>query len=159
MKQKMTRVMLFFVALCCIIMALGLFSGAQTTVERKGSMIEIEENFSAYRLGDVQRISSDGYIGIPVQLSVYYDGEERVTSGIGGTPLILYVINTATERIGTKTDTQIIRSMLDRGYLVCVVDYLENGKATTPALDWSLQTLRANINAGKYFSGMGIHRY
>ncbi len=156
MKQKMTRAMLAFVALCCTIMALGLFSGAQTTVERKGSMIEIEENFSAYRLGDVQRISSDGYIGIPVQLSVYYDGEERVTSGIGGTPLILYVINTATERIGTKTDTQIIRSMLDRGYLVCVVDYLENGKATTPALDWSLQTLRANINAGKYFSGMGI---
>ncbi|MBP3605266.1 MAG: Ig-like domain-containing protein, partial [Clostridia bacterium] len=119
-------------------------------------MIEIEENFSAYRLGDVQRLASDGYIGIPVQLSVYYDGEEGVTSGIGGTPLILYVVNTATERIGTKTDTQIIRSMLDRGYLVCVIDYLESAKATTPALDWSLQSLRANINAGKYFSGMGI---
>jgi len=66
------------------------------------------------------------------------------------------VVNTATERIGMRSDTEIIRSMLDRGYLVCVVDYLGNERARTPALDWSLQAMRANINAGKYFSDLGI---
>ena len=100
--RRIIGITFVFIFLCCILTAFGIFAGAQTTVERKGSMIEIEENFSAYRLGDVQRLASDGYIGIPVQLSVYYDGEEGVTSGIGGTPLILYVVNTATERIGTK---------------------------------------------------------
>ena len=157
MKRKQTQRLFFLVLLLCLLVAaLAVFSGAETTLEKKGSMIEIENVFSEHRLGAVQRIENDGYIGIPVQLSVYYDSENRVTSGIGGTPLILYVVNTATERIGTKTDTEIIRSMLDRGYLVCVIDYLENEKAVTPALDWSLQDLRARINAGKYFSGMGI---
>ncbi len=157
MKRKQTQRLFFLVLLLCLLVAaLAVFSGAETSIERKGSMIEIENSYSEYRLGAVQRIANDGYIGIPVQLSVYYDSENRVTSGIGGTPLILYVVNTATERIGTKTDTEILRSMLDRGYLVCVIDYLEDEKAVTPALDWSLQALRANINAGKYFSGMGI---
>ena len=119
-------------------------------------MVEMEKNFSAYRLGEVKHIEMDGYIGIPVRLSVYYAAEAPVTAGIGGTPLILYVVNTATERIGMRSDTEIIRSMLDRGYLVCVVDYLGNERARTPALDWSLQAMRANINAGKYFSDLGI---
>ena len=156
MKRKQIIRLLLPFFLCCLIPTLAVLSGAETTVEKKGSMVEIENNFAEYRLGDVKRIENDGYIGIPVQLSVYYDSEVPVTSGVGGTPIILYVINTNTERIGTKSDTEIIRSMLDRGYLVCVIDYLQNEKATTPALDWSLLGLRLELNTGTYFEGLGI---
>ena len=103
--KKIVMAILLPLVLCCMITALTLLSGAASTVERKGAMIEIEESLGEYRLGEVKRIDKDGYIGIPVQLSVYHKGDAPVTSGVGGTPVILYVVNANIERIGTKSDT------------------------------------------------------
>lgn len=155
-RKGLLTVLVLLLVLSCIFCVVSLVTFADESIKIKGAMIDIEANLSEYRLGDVKYVADDGYIGIPVQISVYHNGNESVTSGIGGTPVMIYVVNTNTERVGTDTDTEIISSMLERGYLVVVVDYLGNAKAQSPALDWSIQTLQAGITAGTYFAGMGI---
>ncbi|MBQ9785750.1 MAG: hypothetical protein IJW29_09630 [Clostridia bacterium] len=107
--------------------------------------------------GDTQSFADDGYIGIPYEVTVYYDyaTHGKATAGFmteGATPVILYVVNTRAERIGTDSDVSIIKSMLDRGYIVVVADYLNNAAAISPALEWSTQLLRAKAVAGNYFT-------
>lgn len=88
------------------------------------------------------RLKDDGYIGIPVDITAYYDESKgNIKSGYNGTPIILYVTNTNTTRVGTASDESIILSMLNRGYVVLNIDYLNNEKATGQALDWSVQGL------------------
>lgn len=153
--RKALYVLIAFVLLCSIVAATVIISGA-ADVQISGDMIAIENALSSKRLGDVQHVADDGYIGIPYQIAVYHNGKDAVTTGIGGTPIIIYVVNTNTERVGTDSDVDIINSMLDRGYLVVVIDYLNNAKATTPALDWSVLGIHTEINTGKFFTGMGI---
>lgn len=155
MKRKVLYALIALTLLCSIVAVTVIVSGAES-VQITGDMIDIENSLSSKRLGNIQRVADDGYIGIPYQIAVYRNGSTTVTSGIGGTPVIIYVINTNTERVGTDSDVDIINSMLDRGYLVVVLDYLDNAKATSPALEWSVLDLNAEINSGKFFSGMGI---
>ena len=56
------------------------------------------------------------------------------------------------ERYGTLSDAEIISSMLDRGYIVTVLNYFNNKKAKSPDLDWSVQQLRKPITSGNYFN-------
>lgn len=113
----------------------------------------IETTFASYKMGDTQSVANDGYIGIPVKISVYYDSAKgNAVPGYNGTESILYVVGSKAERIGTKTDTEIISSMLERGYIVTVVDYLNNEKAISPDLDWSVQGIRTKLVAGDYFN-------
>ena len=116
--------------------------------------LEIEANLSAYKIGDTITVENEGYIGIPVKVSTYYDTAKGATKpGYNGTPLIVYVVNTMVERIGKKSDTEIISSMLERGYIVQVLDYMNNKKAISPDLDWSTQTIRQNFKKGTYLKG------
>ena len=88
-----------------------------------------------------------------LELSVFFDKESfTVKSGYHGTPTILYTVNTMVERIGKDSDTDIIKSMLDRGYVVVVADYLNSAKAISPALDYSVQLLRTRICNGEFFT-------
>ena len=82
--------------------------------------IEGDTELSAYKQGDKQTVADDGYIGIPVEVTVYYDYATfgAAKAGYNGTPVILYVVNSGAERIGTDSDTDIIKSMLERGYAV-----------------------------------------
>lgn len=115
---------------------------------------EIESNLSGYKVVNTQTVANDGVIGIPVKITSYYDtANGTVTDKAGGTPIVMYFINTNTERIGTKSDVEIITSMLERGYLVTVVDYQNNVKAVSPELEYSAQKLRNNLQTGAYFSG------
>lgn len=157
MKTK-RKLLLFVIALTllCSVMAATILMSSAEEVKITGDMVEIENALSSKRLGDITYAADDGYIGIPYQVAVYHSGSGEVTNGIGGTPTIVYVVNTKVERVGTDSDVSIISSMLDRGYLVVVVDYLGNAKAVSPALDWSIQEVRADIASGKYFGGMGI---
>lgn len=123
-------------------------------VSSADAMPSIQSAFDSYRLGNVQTLANDGHIGIPVYLSVYYKASGNVKSGAGGTPIILYVVNTPTVRTGTETDTSIIASMLDRGYVVVVADYKYNSKAVSPALDWSAQSVRNKMMNGDFFSSL-----
>ncbi len=122
------------------------------------AMTDIEAALAAdYRVSDgVISIADDGYIGIPVELSVYLDKSTEVVPGVAfdATPIAVYVVNSKIERIGTDTDVNIIKDMLERGYMVVILDYLNNSRAVSPDLDWSVQGLRASIKNGKYFDGI-----
>ena len=121
------------------------------------AMTDIEANLSEYKIGTTVTLENDGYIGIPVEISTYFDAKNHTAvpdfMANGGTPIIIYVVNTNTERVGTDTDTNIIRSMLERGYIVAVLDYLNSSAAKSPDLDWSAQLIRKPIRQGEYFNG------
>ena len=116
----------------------------------------IDGSFDKYKQGDTVSLENDGTIGIPVDLSVYYSADEKSSPGYNGTAVILYVINTMAERTGTDSDDEIIRSMLERGYIVTVADYKNNIRAVSPQLDKSVQAIRNNLSAGKYFTDMDL---
>ena len=111
-----------------------------------------------YRIGDTVTVENDGYIGIPVKMTTYFDKSRSadVRGGYRGTPILLYVINTQTERVGTTDDVTLIRGMLDRGYIVIVTDYMNHALADTPALDWSTYQLRVRTKKGEFFDGTVI---
>ena len=67
----------------------------------------------------------------------------------------MYIVNTNTVRTGTDSDVAIIRSMLDRGYVVAVYDFHNSVLATSLALEDSLQLLRKNILNGFYVKTLG----
>ena len=133
------------------------------TVEGKADEFpEIRDALVDYQVGETTTMADDGYIGIPVDITVYndatvlptpkttdtmtnfYDTTEPnpVKLSKTGKPLVLYVINTNTTRYGTMSDVDIIRDLLAQGYVVMVVDYKNEKRANTPDLDWSLQLVR-----------------
>lgn len=153
MKRRASIILLTAAMIICLaaVFAVVTFASSESKVD---AMDAIESSLaSTYRVGDVVRISDDGYIGIPLEISTYYDTSKGKTkSGYNGTPVIVYVVNTNIERIGKKSDVDIIKSMLARGYVVHVLDYLNNSKATSPDLDWSTQTVRQKIKSGGYLT-------
>ena len=69
--------------------------------------IEADSTLAAYRKGETQSYADDGYIGIPYEVSVYYDSAThgKAKAGYmtnGATPVIMYVVNTNVERIGRE---------------------------------------------------------
>ena len=123
--------------------------------------IEASDALAAYRQGETQHFEDDGYIGIPYEVTVYYDYAthgKAVAAHVtrGGTPVILYVVNANVERIGTDSDVSIIQSMIDRGFVVAVLDYLNDDLAKSPDLDFSAQSLRSSLAAGKYFNDADV---
>lgn len=94
-----------------------------------------------------QELAKDGYLGIPVGIKTYSKGVSTAKS-----PVILYVVNTNTERIGTDSDEAILTSMLERGYVVVVLDYQNHAAAVSPGLDWSIQGIRNNVGGGQYLA-------
>ena len=77
-----------------------------------------------------------------IDLSFYYDNERKEYQGsINGTPFILYVTGTNTERLGTASDNEIIEGFLREGYAVCVADYQNCNNVKCPELDYSVQNL------------------
>ena len=118
----------------------------------EGEMVDIANDFAAYKVQDTARIENDGIVGA-MQYTVYYDYERfgNVVPEIYGTPIVVYAINTNTVRTGTDSNKTIIQSMLDRGYAVVVLDYLGNKAATSPKIDDSVQEFTRNLKDGRYF--------
>jgi len=126
-----------------------------SVTEKEDAMEAIsgDNTLSAYKQGATQTVADDGYIGIPVEVTVYYDYSKGAAKpGYNGTPVILYVVNSGAERIGTDSDTDIIKSMLDRGYAVLVTDYKNHSKAVSPALEYSAQKIRTKAKSGSFFT-------
>ena len=112
---------------------------------------------SKYTVIDNIALDSDGYIGIPVKLSFLFDKDNfSVAPGYRKTPIIIYVINTNTERIGTESDEKIISRMLDRGYVVTLLDYMNSPLAKVPRLDLSVQGIRRRLMDGEFFEGCDV---
>ena len=134
----------------CLAALFAVIASAGGEIVTDAEMAAIKNEFSDYLVQDTRRVENDGYVGA-LQYTAYYDrARGNVKPGIGGTPTILYVINTNTERVGTSSDTAIIQSMLDRGYVVVVVDYLDNPKATGHKLDDSAQMASQNVKFGRW---------
>ena len=145
MKKK---IMFAVMAICLLLSLIPLAAAAAAPSD---AMPAINAAHLDKRQG-TQTLENDGYIGIPVELSLYFDTQNHtVKSGYGGTPVILYVVNANFERIGTQSDAEIIESMLARGYIVVTVDYKNNSRAASPALDTSLQHIRSSIEKRTYF--------
>ena len=107
------------------------------------AMPAIEKKLKSFRQGETLRLENDGYIGIPVELSTFYDARKGpVDPKDGGTPIIVYVVNSRAERLGTAPDSKILSGMIRKGYVVIVVDFKGNPKAVSPGLEYSVQALR-----------------
>ena len=92
---------------------------------------------------------TDATLGIPVGLCTYYKGEKSHAE----TAVVMYIMGYEGAREVGRGDTMdILNGLLDEGYIVVTVDYKNDPKATTPDLDWSLFTLRKNINT--YLGGL-----
>jgi len=123
---------------------------AQDEIEVVGAMSTIKEKFDANYLAQDTVRADDKFVG-KIQYTAYYDTSKgAIKTGYEGTPIIVYTINhPSIERIGTDSDTDIIQSMLDRGYVVIVLDYLNNVNAVSPAIDNSSQQFRADLKDGR----------
>ena len=100
--------------------------------------------------------TQDNTSHLPVNVHTYYDSSKTYTPntiGVKGSVIILYVINTNTERLGQKSDAELVQSFLDRGYFVIVLDYMNNPEACGTALDWSTQDMRCQVIGGSPFTG------
>ena len=161
MKSKKTKIIVAL--LCLIVAAIGVFAisaSASNEIKTEGEMVDIKKDFADYLVVDTKRIDNDGFVGA-LQYTVYYGqtvngtivkDTSKIDPSLSGTPIIIYAINTNTERVGTDSNKTIIQSMLDRGYLVVVLDYLNNPKATGHKLDDSAQTFVNNVKTKKFFN-------
>ncbi|MBQ9084974.1 MAG: Ig-like domain-containing protein, partial [Clostridia bacterium] len=158
MKKKVFSRLIVSLLLLMLITALSatLITASEEDIEMEDMMSAIlsDEELSGYKQGDTVSLSNDGYIGIPVELTTYYDSSKPTKSGydVDATNLVIYVVNAHFERVGADTDVEIIKSMLERGYIVTVADYKNNGRAISPDLDFSLQAVRNTVLTGKYFT-------
>ena len=137
MKKLMSILLCLAMLLPCL--GTGVFANTVTSLI---SGLESDCHYSA-------SLANDGYIGIPVDVCTYY--KEGATTE--WSPVMLYVMNTNTKRIGTDSDQTIVQSLLDRGFVVVALDYKGNEKAVSPDLDWSIQAIRDTIGKGTHLNG------
>ncbi len=141
-----------FISLLVLVMFLvssvnaSVFASTQSTPD---SLNEV----SMY-LKNTYSLTSDGIIGIPVKLHTYYDENKNYVGGYKGNNIILYVINTNTERIGNDSDNEIVKRFIDRDCIVVVLDYMNNPLATGQALDRSAHKLRNDVANGNYVNNV-----
>ena len=136
------------------VLAINIFADAD-----KDAMVDIKAAFDAnYKVGESVTVK-DGYIGIDVELTTYFNyknekGETVKTaeSGYRGTNIAVYFVNTKVDRISEETDVNIITDMLSRGFAVVTVDYKNNPKAKSPDIDSSSQEVRDLVKSGSCFT-------
>ncbi|MBQ3016209.1 MAG: Ig-like domain-containing protein, partial [Clostridia bacterium] len=158
-KTTVRKISLLITAIVVLALLVGtvMVATAEENVQVVGEMVEIQEAFANYLVQNTV-VGSDKYVG-DYQYTVYYDASRgAVKSGYDGTPVIIYTINTGVEKIGTDSNTKIIQSMIDRGYAVVVLDYLNNAAAVSPALDLSAQQFRLELvnGYGKIFTNTDV---
>ena len=148
MKKRNFMILVLVICMILAVVPMGIVASAEQPRPDAMDAIEADAELSKYKVGTTTRIDDDGYIGIPLEVSVYYDTAKPAKTGFNGTAIMIYVVNTMVERIGTTSDTDIIKGMLDRGYAVVIFDYLNNEKAVSPDLDWSCQLVRQDVTVG-----------
>lgn len=109
------------------------------------------EQFEAYRKG-FWHLEDEGKIGIPVDIATYCQHPRE------NAPVVVYVMGYVGAReVGRESADTIIRDLLEEGYVVVTLDYLGSPRATTPNLDWSIQSIRYNIKP--YLEGLSYLYY
>ncbi|MBR2650561.1 MAG: Ig-like domain-containing protein, partial [Clostridia bacterium] len=140
--------LILLTALCVTCLVIGVVAS-----DGDNEMTGIKSDFAEYLAQDTKRIENDGYVGA-LEYTIYYNSVDfgQAQGGYRGTNVILYCVNTNTERVGKDSNATIIKSMLDRGYMVVVIDYLNNPLATGHALDDSAQLASREFRSGKWVS-------
>ncbi len=154
MKLK-NRIIAIILVLTNLFAVMPLAAFASVVGEEEDAMEDINKSeiIKDFKIdSEPQLVADDGYIGIPVEITVFYNGDKPATPGYNGTPIIMYLVNTKAERVGRTTDDVIIKSMLDRGYAVAVVDYKNNAKAVPGELEFSATELRLRLRTGEFFT-------
>ena len=154
MKTIFKRVLLPILLIAAIVSTVTVLAMAENDEDHlTDAMIEIlaDETLAAHKIG-TYALANDGYLGIPVDFTFYHDDSFAVNNSYNGTALIMYVVNTRTVRAGTDSDVEIIRSMLERGYVVAVADYHNHKKAVANDIEWSTQHVNRSLIAGSFFS-------
>ncbi len=147
MRKKFLAVLLLVMLVCTSIPAIPAADGAADSAK------DLHAALSSYRVENSLSLADDGVIGIPVQLDLYYKhAAGSVVPGFNGTPVILYVIGTNTERIGTDSDTEILLPLLEKGYVIAVLDYKNHDSAAGQPLDFSVQAIRSRLKTGEFFT-------
>ncbi len=157
-RKRSSKVLLIALALVLIVASLTvILTSAADEIEVKGEMVAIKEAFDEKYLAQATVRADDEYVG-KIQYTAYYDTSKgTVVTGYEGTPVIVYTINhPEIERIGTDSDVEIIQSMLDRGYVVIVLDYLNGNKAVDPEIAKSSQAFRTNLRNGVILKASSI---
>ena len=68
-------------------------------------------------------------------------------------PVIIYLENLATPRVGTESDDAILKDFSQSGYLVAVLDYGHSPQACAPFINHDLGKLRDDLRAKKLLAG------
>jgi hypothetical protein len=71
-------------------------------------------------------------------------------------PMIIYLENLASPRVGTDSDDSIIHDFLNGGYLVVVLDYDRDAKARVPFINNDFFEIRKEILHKKFLPGFEI---
>ena len=134
----------FLATLLLIVILLGASQVTSFAEEETFVFEEIRE----YLVQDTY-VANDGYIGIPMSVCTYAKINPSETNT--NTTVLIYVIGYNGERIGTERDIDILRDLLDEGYVVITMDYLDDPRATVPEIVWSVQQTR--MSPAKYLPG------
>ncbi|HBJ19064.1 MAG TPA: hypothetical protein DDY70_04935, partial [Clostridiales bacterium] len=155
-KQRFTRVLSACLAalmlMLCLPLSLLVSAAEENALAAPDGLAALEEEGYTH----VSAQTKDNTVGLTVNVHTYYDKSKTYTvstQGVEGTPVIFYVMNTNTERIGKKSDIELVKSFLERGFFVLVLDYLGSSDAVSPTLDWSIQDIRAQVIGGQNFAG------
>lgn len=65
-------------------------------------------------------------------------------------PVVIYLQNLASPRVGTDSDEAIIRDFLQDGFLVITLDYAKDAKARVPFINRDFAELRSQIHRKKF---------
>ena len=153
--MKKTKLVYLLVTLAALCLCIGIFCIFAFAEEENlpDAMPDIlaSEALAKHNVGTYE-VQDDGYLGIPVTLTYFYDGETfgKSKPGVSNTTLIMYVVNTRTTRSGTDTDVGIITSMVERGYIVAVADYKNHAKTIPDDIEWSVATLVKPLLRSEY---------
>ena len=88
----------------------------------------------------------------PFDITTYYRTTDKTPVGA-----ILYVIGHMIPRVGTESDVDIINDYLDEGYVVSVVDFLDNENTVNPYIDAAVGLLRYEYAMKNKFIGDLYH--
>ena len=157
LSRRIPSILLALVLLVTCFTVIMTSVSAADEIEVVGAMSTIKAEFDENYLAQATVRADDKYVG-KIQYTAYYDtAKGAIKTGYEGTPIIIYTINhPSIERIGTYSDVDIIKDMLGKGYVVIVLDYLNNTKAVSPAIDNSSQQFRVDLREGRVIKSSSI---
>lgn len=91
--------------------------------------------------------------GQSLKVSVFSPGTSRTNEPF---PLVVYLENLASPRVGTEGDEAIIRDFVNEGYAVVTLDYARSSQARVPSINRDLIEIRDQVLHKNFLPGAEI---